>query len=311
MIESRRFGEALQLVQTALPLVSERNQTTTADLWAQAGMANLQLNQPADAEEAYGKARALYQELKATKAEAAVTMNLGTALLLQQRDGEAATAFVQAAEIWQGLNSRENVEYCKLAEAAVRLDERIAALSNAGHATRDPEQQRAAAREMVALYPDLIATYEKIGARRLAAAFCASAASTARFAGDVDSAIDWYRQAATSFHQVGLPSRARGALSSAEDLLRQWANALMQKQEMAEAVPVLLQLAEVYRDLGQPAQYATSMLNAAIGLLQTSQQYADARQLAEQAAALFDSGSDDLAMAQKVIAFCDSNLKTG
>jgi hypothetical protein len=164
---------------------------------------------------------------------------------------------------------------------------------------------------MVPLYPELIEMYRKIGAMKLVAEFCSSAASTARFASDIARAVDWYPQAAAIFHHMRNPSRTGEVLTSAADLLRQWSNELMRRQEMAAAIPVLLQAAEVYGQLGQRSFCATSMLNAAIGLVQTSQQFGEARQLAARAAGLFETGSDDSAMAQKLIAFCDGKLHAG
>jgi tetratricopeptide (TPR) repeat protein len=172
-----RFEDAIEMAQTALPLVIGRNAAFTEDLWELIGRANLKLGFVIRAEEAYREALGLARELKATKAEAGISQNLGLALLLQQRDGEAATAFAQAAELHQTLGDSDNCDYCKLCEAAVRLDERLAKLSEEGHAFPDLERQREAAHEMVAVYPDLIAMYEKIGATQLVGAFCESAAS--------------------------------------------------------------------------------------------------------------------------------------
>ena len=118
-------------------------------------------------------------------------MKLGTILLLQQNDAEAVTFFVEAAEYWMQVGDRENLEYCKLGEAAVRLDQKIAALSDAGHAARTSSEMRAAATEMIALYPELIEMYTKIGATPLVAEFCSSAASTAKFVGELDKAGRW------------------------------------------------------------------------------------------------------------------------
>ncbi|MEO8434319.1 MAG: tetratricopeptide repeat protein [Pyrinomonadaceae bacterium] len=311
MMDTRRFAEALETAQTALPMVSDRNPTFTADLWAQVGQASLMLGNVTASEKAYREAIDGFAKLGATRAHASAMMNLGTLLLLQQRDGEAAAAFAESAEFWQGLTEQidqQNLEYCKLGEAAVRLDERIAALSEAGHASRDLEMGKAAAREMVTLYPDLIAMYEKIGAMQLVAAFCESAASTAEFAGELAHAVDWYRQAASVFQDIGLMGQARNALTRGEKLLQRWANAVMAKGQPAIAVPVLLQLAEVSGQLGDVESCATALLNASIELVQTSPDYAQARGLAKQALELFPVGSDDAAMAQKVIARCNSKL---
>jgi tetratricopeptide (TPR) repeat protein len=236
-------------------------------------------------------------------------MNIGTALLLQQRDDEAAKYFGEAGEIWARVGDSENRAYCDLCVAAVQLDQRIAALSNEGHATPDPERARAAAREMVALYPELIAMYEEIGAAQLVAEFLASAGSTAQFAGQLDLSVAWYRRAASAFYDIGLEQRARQSLERGEDLLRRWANALMQRQEMAAALPVLLQLAEVTGQLGYREKCAKAMFNAAIAVLSTSQNYAAAKDLAKQALELFDSDSTDAADARKLINLCDSQAK--
>ena len=57
--------------------------------------------------------------------------------------------------------------------------------------------------------------YEKIGAMQLVAMFCASAANTAEFAREFADAVDWYRQAAMFFADLGLSRgrwrRSRGA----------------------------------------------------------------------------------------------------
>lgn len=292
-IDAGRFEEALALAQDALPLVSERNLAFTAGILEQIGRANLKLGWVVRAEEAYRKTGAIAEKLGAAKLHASSSLNLGTALLLQQRDDEAAAVFSLAAEHWRQLNDRENHEYCELGKAAVQLNQKIAALSDAGHRAPDLDQGREAAREMVRLYPDLIAMYEKIGAMQLVAAFCASAASTAQFAGDLVHAVDWYRQAAKVFQDIGLAPRALEALTRCEDLLKGWTNALMQKEQMAAALPLLLQLAEVCGQLGHREICATAMLNAAIALLQTSKQFEEARGLGEQAAALFSPDSDD------------------
>lgn len=310
MSKTERFEEALPLAQAGLPLVAERNPALTADLLAQVGMANLKLGYVVRAADAYRNAIPLFEELGATEPLAAATMNLGTALLLYRSNDEAAAAFVRAAELWQRIGSPENIEYCKQGEATVRLDMRLAALSDAGHAQSDPEKQRAAACEMVRLYPDLIAGYEKISAMQLVAECCATAANTAEFAGELPHAVDWYRQAAMFFANLGLQSRALKALTGGESLLQRWADLLLRRDKPDVAVPVLLQLAEVSGQLGHRESCATAMLNAAICRLAT-EQYAEARGLAAQAAPLFAAGSDDAAMAQKVIAKCAGHLGAG
>ena len=309
--QAGRFEDAIVLAESALPRVSERNAAFTSDLWNQIGLANFNLGRVGRAEEAYRKVYGFTKALGATRPQASAAMNLGTALLLQQRDDEAAAFFAESAVFWEQLGEAANRDYCQRGEAAVRLDQKIAALSDAGHAARDPDEQRATAREMVALYPELIAQYEAIGAMQLVAAFCASAASTAAFAGDVGKAVAWYRRAAKVYQDLGLASNARPPLERCEELLRRWTNALMQKPDMAAALPELRQLAEVASELGHRGHCASSLLNAAIALLQTSQQFAEARGLAEQALGLFAADSDDAAMARKVIAYCTSQIKSG
>jgi hypothetical protein len=247
----------------------------------------------------------------AARPMAAALMNLGTVLLLRQSDEEAATVWAEAARQWEQLGSPDEVAYCQLGEAAVRLDQKIGQLSAAGHAATDPGEMRRAAREMVTLYPDLIAMYEKIGATQLVAEFCASAASTANFVGDSGRAVAWYRQAAKAFQAIGIPGRARQALVQGENLLRRGSNDLLQKKEMAAALPWLLQLADVAEELGDDDIRATAMLNSAICLLQVSQDFNGARTLAENSLPLFAANSDDAAMAQKIIAYCAGHLKSG
>ncbi len=304
-MDTGHFEDAILLAESALPRVTGRNAAFTQDLWDQIGMASFKLGAIGRAEEAYRQVHSLAETTGSAKARASAAMNLGTALLLQQRDDEAATFFAESAAYWEQAGDRRNLEYCKQGEAAVRLDQKIAALSNAGHATSDRDQQRAAAREMVALYPDLIVMYEKIGAMQLVASFCASAASTAAFADEVAKAVAWYRRAAQVFQDIGLAPSARQPLERCEDLLMVSTNAMMRKPDMAAALPELLQLAEVAGALGHREHCASSMLNAAIALLQTSQRFSEARGLAEQALGLFGPDSDDAAMARKVIAYCD------
>ncbi|MDQ6831550.1 MAG: tetratricopeptide repeat protein [Gemmatimonadota bacterium] len=305
--DAGQFAEAIALAQAALPLVSENNEGFTLDLWNEIARANMKLGFVRRAEDAYRKIIALADKLGVDRSTAGANQNLGTLFLLEQRDEEAATAFAQAAEIWKRLGQHAELEYCTLGESAVTLDARIAALSNAGHARSDPAAQHAAAAEMVGLYPDLIAMYEKIGARQLVAAFCASAASTARFAGELAHAIDWYRQAAMAFHEIGLDSQAVDALESAETLLQQWANALMRKDQLSAAAPILVELAKVSDQLGNRDSCARSLLNAAIATLQTSNEFARARSFASQALPLFAPDSDGYATAQKLIALCDTH----
>ena len=304
--DAERFEEAIELAQTALPLVSGRNHAFTADLWEQIGRANLKLGFVVRAEHAYRETIAVAEGLGDTRLLASCLQNLGTALLVQQHDGEAASVFARAADIWQSLGDYENLEYCQLGKTAVRLDEEVAKLSEAGHKAADLQEQRASARQMVTLYPDLIAMYERIGAMQLVAEFCASAASTAQFVNDDVPAIDWFRRGASVFLDIGLPARASDALANAETLLQNRVNVLMREEQMAEAVPALLELAEVAGQLDHRDACATAMYNAAIGLLTTSQDYAQARWLAARAAELFDAGSDDAASARKLVTFCDT-----
>lgn len=303
--DANHFEEAIELATSALPLVSGRNHAFTADLWEQIGRANLRLGFVVRAEQAYRETIAVAEELGDTKLLASCIQNLGTALLLQQHDADAAVAFVRAADIWQGFGDRENLEYCKLGEMAVRLDEQIAALSVVGHAAPDPQEQRAPARQMIALYPDLIAMYERMGAMQLVAEFCVSAAGTAQFVGDDVPAIDWFRKAAGVFQDIGLAPRAHDALARGETLLQHRVNGLLHNDQTPEAVPLLLQLAEVAGQLNHREACATAMYSAAMGVLTTSQDYAQARWLAEQSAALFDAGSEDAASARKLVSFCD------
>ena len=161
-----RFEDAILLAETALPRVNGRNALLTSDLWNEIGTASLKLGRIGRAEEAFRHVHILTEANGATKPHAAAAMNLGTILLLQQHDAEAVKFFVEAAEYWTQVGARENLEYCKLGEAAVRLDQKIAALSDAGHAARTSSEMRAAATEMIALYPELIEMYAKIGATR-------------------------------------------------------------------------------------------------------------------------------------------------
>lgn len=228
-----RFEDAILLAETALPRVNGRNAVLTSDLWNEIGTASLKLGRIGRAEEAFRHIHTITQANMATKPHAAAAMNLGTILLLQQNDAEALTFFVEAAEYWTQVGDRDNLEYCKLGDAAVRLDQKIAALSNAGHAARTSSEMRAAATEMIGLYPELIEMYTKIGATPLVAEFCSSAASTFKVVGELDKAGHWYRRAADVFHSIGREDRARESLDQSEDLLRLWTNALMENQEWA------------------------------------------------------------------------------
>jgi len=300
-----RFEDAIRLAETALPRVNGRNAVLTSDLWNAIGTASLKLGRIGRAEEAFRHVHTLTEANGASKPHAAAAMNLGTILLLQQHDTEALTFFVEAAEYWTHVGARKELEYCKLGEAAVRLDQKIAALSNAGHAARTSSEMRAAATEMIALYPELIEMYAKIGATQLVAEFCTSAASTAKFVGEFDKAGRWYRRAADVFRSIGMVDRARESLDRSEDLLRNWTNALMENGESARALPDVLLLAEVAEQLGHSEMCASALLNAAIIVVRTSQDYARAKALAERSLAFLPADSSDVASAQMVISHCN------
>ena len=300
-----RFEDAILLAETALPRVNGRNALLTSDLWNEIGTASLRLGRIGRAEEAFRHVHTLTEANGATKPHAAAAMNLGTILLLQQNDAEAVKFFVEAAEYWTQVDDRKKLEYCKLGEAAVRLDQKIAALSDAGHAARTSSEMRAAATEMIALYPELIEMYAKIGATRLVAEFCSSAASTAKVVGELDKAGRWYRRAADVFRSIGMADRARESLDRSEDLLRNWTNALMENGESARALPDVLLLAEVAEQLGHSEMCASALLNAAIIVVRTSQDYARAKALAERSLALLPADSSDIVSAQMVISHCN------
>jgi tetratricopeptide (TPR) repeat protein len=300
-----RFEDAILLAETALPRVNGRNALLTSDLWNEIGTASLRLGRIGRAEEAFRHVHILTEANGATKAHAAAAMNLGTILLLRQNDAEAVKFFVEAAEYWTQVDARKELEYCKLGEAAVRLDQKIAALSDAGHAARTSSEMRAAATEMIGLYPELIEMYAKIGATQLVAEFCSSAASTAKFVGESGKAGRWYRRAADVFRSMGLADRERESLDRSEDLLRHWTNALMENGESARALPDVLLLAEVAEQLGHGEMCASALLNAAIIVVRTSQDYARAKALAERSLALLPANSSDVASAQMVISHCN------
>jgi hypothetical protein len=69
------------------------------------------------AEDAYREGIAALRDLGIGQPLAAATQNLGTTLLLQQRDDEAASAFAEAAEAFRLLDYAENLAYCTLCEA--------------------------------------------------------------------------------------------------------------------------------------------------------------------------------------------------
>jgi tetratricopeptide (TPR) repeat protein len=304
---TQRFEQAIELAQRALPLVTGRNAVLTSDLWAQIGQASLRLGRLGRAEEALRETIALAEKFGATKSVASSAQNLGTALLLQQRNGEAAAAFERAAGTWERLGDTESLEYSKLGIAAVRLDERVAAMSNAGHAATDPEQRRAAAREVLELYPKLISMYEQFGALQLTAAFCVAAASTAQFVEEDARAVELFRRGASVYEHIGAPAEARTTLERARVLLQHRANTLLRASEMADAVPVLIELAEVSEALGNRESQATALYNASLGIL-TSGDFVRARALAQTAADLYDPDSNDAATARELVAFCDTSI---
>jgi tetratricopeptide (TPR) repeat protein len=303
--KSGQYEEALAIATPALALVSERNPAFKANLLDQIGQANLRLYNLPAAEQAYREICVIAESTGIVRSLAGALTNLGTIMLLQQRDAEAATCFARGAALWQQLGRKEDYEYCEQAEAAVMFDQRIAALSDAGHRKTDPNEQRQAAREIVALYPELISRYESLHAMPLVAEFCASAASTAQFAGDWLQAIDWYAQAARVLQSMGGKARSQEMLTRGERLARLSADTLVKSQQGAKALPFLLRLADLAGQLGHRDVCATAMLNAAVVLVQTSQKFADARKLAAGAAQLVAPDSDDAAMAERIIAFCD------
>src|SRR5262249_34988466 len=150
------------------------------------------------------------------------------------------------------------------------------------HAFTDIEQQRQTASEMVALYPELIAVYQQIGAQQLVVAFQQSAASSARFAGNVARAIEWYGAAGNGFLQLGLTRQAREAFSNCEFLLQSWVDTLIRQERLESALPLLLQLAEVAEHTGNQRYRATALLNAAIITCESRQDWGQARVLAGQ-----------------------------
>jgi tetratricopeptide (TPR) repeat protein len=301
-----RFEDAILLAEKALARVNGRNAVLTSDLWNAIGTASLKLWWIGRAEEAFRQVYTLTEANGATRPHAAAATNLGTILLVQQHDAKAVTFFAEAAEYWTRVGARDNLEYCKLGEAAARLDQKIAALSDVGHAARTSSEMRAAATEMIALYPELIEMYAKLGQTPLVAEFCSSAASTAKVIGELGKAGRWYHRAANVFNSIGRADRARESLDRSEDLLRLWTNALMENQEGARALPDVLLLAEVAEQLGHQEMCASALLNAAIIVVRTSQDYARAKALAERSLALLPADSSDVASAQMVISHCNN-----
>lgn len=195
-------ARALAIASEALPLVSDRNRAFKANLLNQIGHSSLRLGRLKDAERAYVEIVTIATSTGNVSSRAAAAMNIGTITLLQQSDAEAAQWFAHAARLWQQLGREDELEYCQLGVAAVTLDQRLARLSDEGHRKSQPSEQRAAAREMLSLYPQLIDMYRRLGALQLVAAFCASAASTARFAGDLPQAAVWSEEAAKTWREL-------------------------------------------------------------------------------------------------------------
>ena len=302
-----RYDEALKAAEAALPLVSDRNPAFAANLLNQMGLSGLRLGKLDVAEQAYRSLVPIAEAIGNSNSLAAARMNLGTIMLLHQKDAEAAAFFSQAAELWQALGRPSEYEHCKLGEAAVTLDQKIGALSDEGHRRTDPQAQRGAAREMVALYPELISMYERLGATALVAAFCASAASTARFAGEISEAVDWYEKAGQTFLTLRDERRAREMLVRCEELLKKWIDALLRAEQGMQALPLLLRLAEVSGRLGNRGVSGTSILNAAIILL-SSQRFENARELASQALELLPADAEESATARRLIAHCEAQV---
>ena len=232
-------------------------------------------------------------------------MNLGTILLLQQNDAEAVKFFVEAAEYWTQVGDRDNLEYCKLGEAAVRLDQKIAALSNAGPCGANVERDaggchrddRALSRANRDVRED---RRDAAGGRVLLVG-----RQHRKFVGELDKAGRWYRRAADVFHSIGRADRARESLDRSEGLLRDWTNALIENEEFARALPDVLLLAEVAEQLGHGEMCASALLNAAIIVVRTSQDYPRAKALAERSLALLPADSSDVVSAQMVISQCN------
>ncbi len=299
---------AIEIAKEALPLVEKRNPVLEQDLCGLIGRTLLRMGEVAEAEHASRRAVDLAQQRPDQKTLAGLLQNLGLTLLLQQRDEAAATVFDEAAELWNTLSQARERDYCRLCEAAVALDARIAKLSTEGHAFTDVKRQQQAAGEMVTLYPELIAMYQQIGAQQLVAAFQHSAASCARFAGDMARAVEWYGAAGTGFLQLGYTPQAREAFSNCESLLQSWVNTFIRQERLEAALPLLLQLAEVAEHTGNQHSRATALLNAAIITFESQRDWSQAKLLAGQASALLAADSEDHATAQRLIAVCDERL---
>jgi hypothetical protein len=167
---------------------------------------------------------------------------------------------------------------------------------------------RACAKEMLALYPDLIAKYEELGAIPLVAAFCTSAASTAKFTGALDQAGRWYQRAVAPLRAIEQVDRARWALEQCEQMLKPWTDALLQNREFARALPELLLLIDVAEELGHRGVCASAAINGAILLLHVSRDAAGAKRLAERALALPPDDASEVARARAVLSQCDGAL---
>jgi tetratricopeptide (TPR) repeat protein len=141
----------------------------------------------------------------------------------------------------------------------------------------------------------------------LVAAFCASAASTARFAGEISEAVDWYEKAGQTFLTLRDERRAREMLVRCEELLKKWIDALLRAEQGMQALPLLLRLAQVSGRLGSHGITATSLLNAAI-ILSSSQRFEDARELASQALELLPADAEESATARRLIAHCEAQI---
>ncbi|MGC4098809.1 MAG: tetratricopeptide repeat protein [Nitrospira sp.] len=306
--ETGEMRRAIEIAKEALLLVEKRHPVLEQDLCGLIGRTLLQMGDAAEAERASRRAVELGRRRRDPPTLAGLLQNLGLTLLLQQRDEEAATVFAEAAGLWETLDQTRERDYCRLCETAVRLDARIAKLSAEGHAFTDIGRQRQAASEMVRLYPELIAMYQQIGAQQLVIAFQQSAASSARFAGDVARALEWYGAAGNDFLQLGLTRQAREAFSNCESLLQSWVDTLIQQKRLESALPLLLQLAEIAEHTDNQQGRATALLNAAIITYESQQNWSHTKALAGQASALFAPDSEDYATAQRLIALCDERL---
>jgi tetratricopeptide (TPR) repeat protein len=122
----QRLELAIDLAQTALPLVSGRNPVLTADLWAQIGQANLRLGYVGRAEAAFRETIALASSVGSIKPLASAEQNLGTALLLQQRNDEAA--------------GRVHARRCYLGTARRRRKSRLLQARRGRRSTRCPHR---------------------------------------------------------------------------------------------------------------------------------------------------------------------------